>query len=269
MKGQGMQEHTITGEAVVLNIRAANFMPRLGAALMDAFIYLLVWGFAMIGLAQFTQFFSVDVAAAQALSILAVITLMFAIPFTVEGLSKGRSVGKLAFGLRVVRDDAGTIRWRHAFTRCLTGVFELWMMFGSVAIICSLFNKQSKRLGDMMAGTYVIVARAPQLPPTMPDVPPSMQAWAQVADVGRIPPGLATRVNTLIRNSATMHPHALANVSGQVYSQLLEYVTPGPPTGVDPMTFMVGVMAERRNRDYNVLARRRERRQRDAKHLVH
>ena len=35
------------------------------------------------------------------------------------------------------------------------------------------------------------------------------------------------------------------------------------------MTFMVGVLAERRNRDTEVLARQRDRRDRDAQYLLH
>lgn len=263
-----MQEHTITGEAVVLNLRTANFMPRLGAALLDAIVYLIMWTALMIGVAEFTSGFAMDPAATEAVLLLSMVTLIFVVPLLVEGFSHGRSLGKLAFGLRVVRDDGGTIRWRHAFTRCLTGVFELWMTFGSIAIISSLFNKNSKRLGDMMAGTYVILARAPRMPASMPSVPANLQQWAQVADVGRIPTGLAVQVNSLIRNSATMHPQALANVSLGLYTRLLEYVTPGPPPGVDHMTFMVGVMAERRNRDQQVLERRRQRRERDAQYLM-
>ncbi len=264
-----MREHTITGEAVVLNLRAANFMPRLGAALIDAIVYVVGWVTGMILVGRYTEVLAVDAAAGQALIILAMVTLMFLIPLVVEGLTKGRSLGKLIFGLRVVRDDGGTIRWRHALTRTLTGVFELWMTAGSVAIIASLFNRQSKRLGDMMAGTFVIVARAPRTPAPLPAIPPAMHQWAQVADVGRIPAGLAHQVNSLIRNAPTMGPHALAQMAGQLYTQVLPYVTPGPPPGIEPFTFLVGVLAERRRRDAEVLARRRERQQRDAQSLRH
>src|SRR5699024_7975583 len=201
-----MREYTITGEAVVLNLRAANFMPRLGAALIDAILYFLVWLLVMILVGRYTSVFSLDIAAGQASAIVAMVSLMFIIPLLVEGLSKGRSIGKLIFGLRVVRDDGGTIRWRHAFIRCLTGVFELWMTAGSVAIIASLFNRQSKRLGDMMAGTFVIMARAPRPSAELPGLPEVMQQWAQVADVGRIPTGLAGQANALIRNASTMQP---------------------------------------------------------------
>lgn len=263
-----MREYTITGEAVVLNLRAANFMPRLAAALIDAFVYVLVWVTAMILLGRYTAMFSVDIAAGQAIAIVAMVSLMFIIPLLVEGLSKGRSLGKLIFGLRVVRDDGGTTRWRHALIRCLTGVFELWMTAGSVAIIASLFNKQSKRLGDMMAGTFVIVARAPKMPAPLPAVPAAMQQWTQIADVGRIPVGLAHQINTLIRNAPTMNPQALAQISGELYAQTIPYVAPGPPPGVDAYTFLVAVMAERRNRDYQVMSKRQARRQRDAEYLL-
>lgn len=262
-----MQQHTITGEAVVLNLRAANFMPRLGAAVVDAVVYIIGLVVLLIGVSRYTSVFALDVAAVQAVVLMAAITLMFVIPLLVEGCSKGRSLGKLIFGLRVVRDDGGTIRWRHALTRCLTGVFELWMLVGSVAIITSLFNQRSKRLGDMMAGTFVIFARAPKLPTAMPQIPPSMQQWAHIADVGRIPNGLAVQVHGLIRNAAVMDPAALAQVSDQLAAQLMAYVTPGPPADVDSLTFLMGVMAERRNRDYAVLVSQQQRRIRDAAYL--
>lgn len=263
-----MPQHTITGEAVVLNLRAANFMPRLGAALLDAVVYFLVWIAGLIGFASTTTMLTFDPAAAQTAILISAITLMFLLPLAVEGLTSGRSLGKLVFGLKVVRDDGGTIRWRHAFIRSLTGVFELWMAFGSVAILASLFNRQSKRLGDMMAGTYVIMVRPRKLPDPLPAVPSAMQHWASVADVGRIPQGLATQVMTLIRNAPTMTPHALDALASQLQHQILNYVSPGPPPSVDALTFLVGVMAERRDRDYAVLVRRRERRQRHQQYFM-
>src|SRR5699024_2594102 len=156
----GMQEHTITGEAVVLNLRAVNFMPRLGAALLDAVGYVGGWIGLVIGFVQLSTDFALYSAATEAMMLLSLVLLMFIAPLLVEGISRGRSLGKVIFGLRVVRDDGGTLRWRQAFTRALTGVFELWMTVGSVAIIASLFNRHAKRLGDMLAGTFVIIASA-------------------------------------------------------------------------------------------------------------
>ncbi|WP_198018486.1 RDD family protein, partial [Sedimentibacter sp. B4] len=68
-----------------------------------------------------------DEAMATAL-VYALLVIVFLIaPITVETLSRGRSLGKLAFGLQVLRDDGGPIRLRHASVRALVGVFELWL----------------------------------------------------------------------------------------------------------------------------------------------
>ena len=48
---------------------------------------------------------------------LVVVFLVF--PTTVETLTRGKSLGKLVFGLRAVRDDAGPITFQHAFVRAL------------------------------------------------------------------------------------------------------------------------------------------------------
>ena len=82
-------------------------------------------------------------------------------PIAVETLSHGRSLGKLACGLRVVRDDGGPIRFRHALVRGAMGVVEILMTFGVIACIASLVSARGRRLGDVFAGTLVVRERMP------------------------------------------------------------------------------------------------------------
>ena len=82
-------------------------------------------------------------------------------PIAVETLSHGRSLGKLACGLRVVRDDGGPIRFRHALVRGAIGVVEILMTFGVVACVASLVSARGRRLGDVFAGTLVVRERVP------------------------------------------------------------------------------------------------------------
>ncbi len=94
-------------------------------------------------------------------------------PIAVETLSHGRSLGKMACGLRVVRDDGGPIRFRHSLVRGLIGVIEILMTFGVVACIASLVSARGRRLGDVFAGTLVVRERVPApaagfLPPPPP-----------------------------------------------------------------------------------------------------
>ena len=43
-------------------------------------------------------------------------------PVAMETLTRGRTLGKMALGLRVVRDDGGPITFRQALVRGLVGL---------------------------------------------------------------------------------------------------------------------------------------------------
>src|SRR3546814_2286922 len=62
------------------------------------------------------------------ITLLVVVTVVA--PTTVETVTRGRSLGKLAVGGRIVRPDGGAIGFRHAFLRALLGVLELWFTLG-------------------------------------------------------------------------------------------------------------------------------------------
>ena len=57
-------------------------------------------------------------------------------PTAVETLTRGKSLGKLAFGLRVVRDDGGTVTGQQSFVRALIGIVEIYVLFGGPAFFC-------------------------------------------------------------------------------------------------------------------------------------
>src|SRR5690606_2026122 len=104
---------------------------------------------------------SLDEAAQTAISLSLFLLTLVGGPIAVETLSHGRSLGKLACGLRVVRDDGGPVRFRHALVRGLIGVIEILMTLGVVACIASLVSARGRRLGDVFAGTIVVRERVP------------------------------------------------------------------------------------------------------------
>ena len=55
-----------------------------------------------------------------------------------ETLTRGRSLGKLALGLRTVRDDAGPITFHHALVRALIGFVEIYVFSGIPAFFSML-----------------------------------------------------------------------------------------------------------------------------------
>ncbi|MCQ1987750.1 RDD family protein [Arthrobacter sp. zg-Y844] len=245
----------VTGEAVVLELRPAGFAARMVSALIDVIAQVLVFIVLMLLVAQAVA--SSDPALAQALSLSLVVLLFVLVPAAVETLTRGKSLGRLVMGLRIVRDDGGSVRFRHAFIRAFTAVLEIYMLAGSLAFMVALFNDKSKRLGDLLAGTYALRDRVVAPLPELVAAPPELAGWADLADIGRLPDGLARRISRFLAQSGHMTGTARMVLASELASETTAYVSPQPPPGTHPEAYLRAVVAERRNRDYVRLDRQR------------
>jgi len=244
----GIVEDLVTGEAVVLALRPASFLSRATALILDWLVvvvafFVMIWALSVV-------FAISDDAVGAAVGLVGLLAVFVGIPVTVETLTRGRSLGKLAMGLRVVRDDGGPIRMRQALIRGLLGFFEIYLAYGSIAIIASLSNRRGKRLGDHLAGTYVVLERTPTGAMTPPAVmPPRLAGWAAGCDLGRVPDRLAVAARQFLGRAARLHPASRQRLGIGLAQQLSAYVAPQPPPGTHPEEFIAAVLAERRERD--------------------
>jgi uncharacterized RDD family membrane protein YckC len=249
----------ITGEAVVLELRPASFAAR-GLGLIIDVVSQVVLAILLIILISAASR-DLDDSAIRALILSSIIFSVVVAPVAVETLTRGRSLGKLATGLRIVRDDGGSIRFRHALIRGLLGFLEIYMTFGGLAIGVALFNDKSKRLGDIVAGTYSLRQRVPSKPRIMPVAPHYLQPWVAMADIGRVPDATARRAGTFVQQAYLMAPASRVNMAVSLASELARYVAPPPPAGTIPEDYIGAVLGERRNRE---LVRLRQAEQRNA-----
>jgi len=243
-----MSEGILTGEGVLLDARPASFASRMLAALLDLTV---IVGIAiLIAIVLGGLGTQISDSAGRAIGVLVIVTVMVLIPVTVETLTRGRSLGKLAAGIRIVRDDGGPVRFRHALIRALTGTGELWMTAGSVALITSLLNDKGKRVGDIVAGTYAVRVRGAQrtLPPVA--MPYQLAGWAHSADMRRLPDGLALAARQFLGRANTLHPASRERLGRELASQAELAVAPPPPPGTHPEMFLAAVLAERRDREF-------------------
>ena len=250
----------VTGEAVLLDLHPTSFATRAGAIMIDlliAFVVMIVLIFVLAGIVEVSAFGG-DLALADALILVLYVVVIVVVPMTVETLTRGRSLGKLALGIRVVRDDGGPVRFRQAMIRALSGVGELWLSFGSIALIASLTNEKGKRLGDMMAGTYVVRERSLGLVDLRVQMPYELAPWARAADIGRLPDGLAMSLRQFLSQSDRLHAGSRVRVGTSLAAETSQWVAPQPPPGTHPERFMAAVLAERRDRELARLTRERE-----------
>lgn len=245
------QDEVLTGEAVALDVQPVGFFLRALGTFIDVLIGVAVFLLFALVTSWLIGESLVDVVALPILTVTVLVTVTVVIPTAVETMTRGRSLGKLAVGGRIVRTDGGASGFRQAFIRALVGVFEIWMTAGAVAALVGAFTPRAQRLGDLMAGTYSERTRTPRLPPPAPDVPASLAGWATVADVARLPDSLARRIAQFVQNAEAMQPPARARLASALAAEAAAHVSPVP--AADGETFLRAVVAVRRDRELRAL----------------
>jgi uncharacterized RDD family membrane protein YckC len=239
----------VTGEAVALDLRLAQFPSRTMGLALDLLVQggvllLTVW----LAGAVASQ---VDGAAAAAIMLVAVVLVIVGMPTVIETLTRGRSLGKLATGLRVVRDDGGPVRFRHSFVRALFMIIDFWISSGSVGLVSALISTRGKRLGDHFAGTVVVRERVPAAAAVRQHtylLPPVLEPWAASLDLARLPDVTALQARQFLTRTSTLAPDVRDSMGRQLAAEVSSYIAPPPPDGVPPEVYLQAVLTERLRR---------------------
>lgn len=242
----------VTGEAVALDLRAAGFVVRAAGAIIDWIVYM--GGF--IAIVAFVLPILLDTLGFNqaVFNALVIVTLVFAVviaPMTVETLSHGKSLGRLALGTRIVRDDGGAIGFRHAFIRALVGVIDVYLSFGGFAAITALLSSRSKRLGDLIAGTYSQYERISHRERPIYGVPVELTQWALTADVARMPDRLVRRIAQFLAQASHLTWQTRDRLGRELAHEAASYVSPLPQVSAE--LFLAAVAALRREREATAL----------------
>ena len=244
--GVGVDDLVI-GEAVALELPAAGIAMHVLSGFLDVAIAVLALVIGLFVTSLVTR--GDDDAMVNVAMTLLLVLVFVVLPTAMETLTRGRSVGKFATGLRTVRDDAGPIGFRQALTRALVGFVEIWLLLGVPALVSGLLSNKGKRLGDHAAGTYVVRERVHLSLPPPPMMPPHLAAWAAGADIARLPDGLAMAVRQFLMRAPALSPHSRAALGVQLHDEVVTYLAPQPPAGTPPELVLAAVIADRRRRD--------------------
>jgi uncharacterized RDD family membrane protein YckC len=240
------QEPVVTGDAVVLDVQLAQLPVRALAAIIDVTVVSIGYIIGvMLWAATLTEF---DSALSGAVLIIFTVVALVGYPIAFETATRGRSLGKMALGLRVVSDDGGPERFRQALFRALAGVIEIWTFTGGPAVICSLLSPKGKRIGDVFAGTVVISERAPRLTPP-PPMPPQLAWWASSLQLSGLGADQAELARQFLSRAAQLDPAVRDQIAYRIAGDVIAQISPPPPPGVPPQLVLAAVLAERHRRE--------------------
>lgn len=247
------EDGTLTGEAVALDLHPTGFVLRAAGALIDFVVHVVVFIVLLIAMLLTTTQLGTEGAVVSALVIVTLVVSFVGIPIAVETVTKGRSVGKVVVGARIVRVDGGSIGLRHAAVRALVGVFEFYTppLFGGTAALFGLLTSRTQRMGDLLAGTYSQYERVSGRVLPLFGMPPQLTEWARVVDVARMPTQLSRRIGQFLAHAPQYDSSRRARLAAELADEASEFVAPLPP--VDPETFLAGLTVVRREREAKAL----------------
>lgn len=254
----------VSGEAVHLDIRVARVGSRALALLIDILCQLVVFVVLLFALSLFAAVWSmysvVDSAFGQALTIILLVSTFVGHQAVWETTTAGRTPGKFVMGLRVVRDDGGPIRFRHAIVRALVGAAVEWpgllmpLITWAASLVTMVSNPQSKRLGDLAAGTVVIHERSPATWGWVPATPATLQAWASTLDLTGLDDELALSVRHFLARSRRLKEPFRTQLGIKLAAEVMQRTNPAPPPNTPGWAYLAAVLGERHRRSAARLA---------------
>ena len=156
-----------TPESIAIRYELAGLGSRFLAVFIDLVIQTAVYAvlfvlyaFARVRDAGVVRALHVPARAADSILAAIIVAIGFAIFFgyfiIAEWRFGGRTVGKRAVGIRVVRDGGYALDALGSVIRNFVRVLEVLLGFYLVSAIVTIVSKENKRLGDYAAGTLVI-----------------------------------------------------------------------------------------------------------------
>jgi len=147
-----------TTQNVVIEYELAGSTARFLAFFIDVFI-LSIFSILM----SYISFSLTDVFDSDSL-VMIVFYLSFIIIYSFytlisEILFKGQTLGKMAVGLRVIKTDGSELNFKDYFTRWSLRLVDIFLSFGTLAVLTINGSPLGQRVGDMAAGTTVIRIR--------------------------------------------------------------------------------------------------------------
>lgn len=133
-------------------------------------------------------------------------------PLIFETLNGGRTPGKVAFGLRVVMADGGSLSFTAAAIRNVLRLIDFLPWFYAVGVVSVLVTSRRTRLGDLAAGTIVVRDPAKAGPPVPTVARPEGSPW----DVTAVRSEEIVAIRQLLARRASLLPDRREQLFGKL-----------------------------------------------------
>lgn len=145
-----------TAQNVTIEYEYAGLGKRIVAFLIDLvvyFVYFLILSYTVFKAADF-----IDNDGVLGLTQIVLIPF-FTYSLWTQILFGGRTVGKFAMGIKVIKVDGSPVHWSDYITLWVFRLIDIFATFGSLGVMSMILTDKKQRLGDRAAETIVINTR--------------------------------------------------------------------------------------------------------------
>jgi uncharacterized RDD family membrane protein YckC len=230
-----------TPEGVAIEMVLAGLGSRFLARLLDSVIQLAV----IVALAL-----GVSAAGTPGIALAAVFVIVFLVVFAYdvvfETLNNGRTIGKVAAGIRVVGKMGEPEGFVASAVRNIARIVDFLPVFYLVGTISIVATEHDQRLGDLAAGTVVVRDRFPGLaqpPAPITVTPDAVAAW----DVSAIRPDEVQAIRRFLDRRLALRWPARSYFATDLANRVGPRVV-GVPPNCHPEYLLEGVVVAKQNR---------------------
>lgn len=229
----------VTPEAVQLDFADAGIGSRGAALIIDVAIVFTTLIIVSIGASAAFGLSPVPGWVAVSTLLILNFLILFGYPVVCEVAFGGRSVGKMALGLRVVTREGAPVGFRHAAIRSAFMLVDFIVTGGAGAVLSAALTARSQRLGDLVAGTVVLRQRhaAGEAKVTRFAVPAGAEGYASTISPTVLNSSQYERIRAFLLRSDELADGARTEIATSLARPLLG-VTPAPPAGMDAVTYL-------------------------------
>ena len=232
-----------TPEGVDVALQLAGVGSRFACALVDHVFQLV----GLIGLALLFESLGTPIASAG--YVLSAFLLIFGYDVAFETLNAGRTPGKRAGGLRVVRTGGEPVTFMVASVRNVMRLIDFLPAVYLTGIASILVTSRNQRLGDLAADTLVVRERRGGHPaPASGRASAAPHADAQVWDVTGVSPAELALVADFLARRDQLPADVRRRLAAQLAGRLQPKI-PGAAADLDDEFLLEQIVALRAGRD--------------------
>ena len=211
-----------TPDHVVLRYDLAGAGNRGFAALLDFLIATVIVATAILVIVLAIPVIGGAIVEATGAALLLTLSLVWAYFILLEWLWNGQTIGKRAFGLRVITEDGSPAPFTAVLVRNLVRVADFMPVFYGVGVMVIILSPKSQRLGDLAAGTYVVRAPRPRIDWfSLRTVTPL--GGGQSAETRRMPGEAQRLVREFVARESALAPAERKKLAGLIATRLRSY----------------------------------------------